>query len=200
MPLFYRIILALSWGIVLLGLGHGEETAQSSQLPIATLKVQIEQGDKEAILELGRRGDRSVIPFLKTYLQSSENDYGSVGANAQMALAKLGEDAQFQEILHKLDSDDPWVQNDAVEKLVYVGDPRAIKALVKLIKADDNRMRTSDKAHDVLSPPLSHIAVRALARIVPNPPVGFDGNIGFLRREDIRLWEAWAKEHPELLK
>src|ERR1043166_965506 len=78
-------------------------------------------GDPTKILEMGSLGDRSAVPYLQEVVHSRHRYFGSPAANAQMALAKLGEQKQWGEILRELHSDEPTEQDHAVEKLSYIG-------------------------------------------------------------------------------
>lgn len=170
----------------------------SKQARMSTLMQRIENGDNNAILELGSLGDRSAIPYLQKLL-TSQKHFGSASSNAQMALAKLGEKTQFAEILNELKSDDPAVQDNAVKKLTYVGGYESIRALINLLDDsawremkgfDPNRRGPKGEAPqgDVAFLPLGYMAMLALSQIAPNPPVPA-GTAP--KAEHIPLWRKW---------
>lgn len=164
----------------------------------------IEGGNKNAILELGSIGDQSVIPFLEKLLQSPNKNFGGVAANAQMALAKLGRKEQLDEILAELNSEDWGLQDHAIKKLAYVGGNESVKALVKLL--DDRKWRKGkewsgpkgERAMDkVFYSPRSDLAMKALAQIVPNPPI--DSTVE-PTEEHLQKWRVWWKNNKHKYK
>lgn len=162
----------------------------------------VENGDQKAILELGSLGDKSVVPVLRGILsRASHRNYGGEAANAQMALAKLGEKQQLKEILAEFDSDDPALQDDAIKKLTYVGGNESVRALVKLL--DDKQWRKGkDGAGPKGEPPMDKVfyspryilAMKALAQIVPNPPVPPQSEP---TEKDLPKWREWWKQNQD---
>jgi HEAT repeat protein len=137
-----------------------------------------EHGDRRAILELGRLGDKSAIPFLSRIAQQPDKQFHSAAANARMALAKLGLQSEFDGIVNELRSDDPAEQHNAVQKLEYINGPQAIRTLIGLLEYTEWRVgkrvlgpNGEPPKDKLIYVPQSYAAMQALARIVPNPPV-----------------------------
>jgi hypothetical protein len=155
-------------------------------------------GDEQAILELGNLGDKSAVPFLQTLLGRPNKSYGSAACYAQMALAKLGEKQQQDEIVNELSSEDPSLQDDAFRKLAYVGGSLAVKTVALFLtdtKYDSWREMKQEpvpdgqKHMDVVGfEPLSWMAVRVLAEILPDP-VTTPGRTP--TKESVQKWREW---------
>jgi hypothetical protein len=191
--------------------------ATRMQPQMEQLIEKIDNGDMQAILALGKLGDRTAVPYLKKLYQQLRPDscfsvrnpkeasergkreiyetFNCASPNAQMALAKLGEQAQLREILQELASDNARIQNEATYKLAYVGGTEAIQALAGLLDGD-NRTRSSRSGH-VLYSPLRQLAAYALARMVPDPPVGPEVAFHDMTDEQLELWRKWREEHLE---
>jgi hypothetical protein len=111
---------------------------------------------------------------------------------------------RIDRFIEELGNDDPEVQDDAIKKLEKIGDHYAIIALVKCL--DDNKWRQA-KGFDPnwrgpqgeslqgrnVYEPLSYLASKALARLVPNPPV----NLGKepITMEHVKKWKTWWEKN-----
>lgn len=166
-----------------------------------TLIEQIEHGNHNAILELGNTGDKTIIPYLQKLLQHPNKNFGSIASNTQMALAKLGDEKQLDEILSELNSDTPKVQDDAIKKLSYVRNNKSIKALVQLLddpqftkyrslkgSGTNGKQDEKPRLDRALYEPLSYMAMKALANIVPNPPIDPKTQP---TKDHIQKWQHW---------
>lgn len=171
----------------------------------AELVERISKNDPRAILELADEGDKSAIPMLREELKKKDKRFGSAATNAQMALAKLGERKQLDEILAENDSDDPAVQDHAIEKLAYVGGKEAIRKLGALLNDEQWRsMKGFDPKKrgpkgeqpqgDVVFLPRSQLAVKALSRIVPDSPTQPKKKPS---KDDIQKWRDWWKNNKQ---
>lgn len=165
----------------------------------------VQKNDAKAILEFGEDGDKSVIPMLREELLKKDKRFGGAASNAQMALAKLGEKKQLDEILAENDSDDPVTQDHAIEKLAYVGGKEAIVKLGSLLSDDQYRSmkgfdpnkrgpRGEQPQGDVVFLPRSELATKALSRIVPNAPTQSKKKPS---KEDIQKWRDWWKTNKQ---
>jgi hypothetical protein len=215
------LVVTFYLALILVGCNRPDPgTFGAKVLQPQTVRVieKINQGDTQAILELGRLGDRAAIPYLKELRQKPRPDrschaildirmareeaktelyetFPCVPDNAVMALAKLGEQDQMREIVQELESADYVVQVEATLKLAYLGGPEAIRMLVNLLDRHEGRA-----VSDFFYPALSQMAAYALARIVPDPPVGPEIRFADIGYEHLDLWRKWLGEHPELLK
>ena len=192
--------------VMLTGSVNAQAGTEQKKAKVKPLMERVESGDQKAILDLGLLGDKSVIPYLQEIIaQASHKNFGGEASNAQMALAKLGEKKQLDEILSELYSDDPAIQDDAIKKLTYVGGKDSIRTLAKLL--DDTKWRQM-KGFDpnqrgphgeipqgrVLYPPRSLLAMKALAQIVPNPPASSTIEP---TEEDLPKWREWWKDNND---
>lgn len=156
-------------------------------------------GDHPSILRLGERGESSDIPFLRNLLKEGDRSHGSASEAAQMALARLGVEAFVDEILDELKIDDPAVQMRVTQKLGYVGGKRSVKALAGLLGHDKISRKKLSRPKDSKARPRTHLfeplsfsAVRALWKIVPNPPVPPRADP---TAEDVKKWKEWWQKH-----
>jgi HEAT repeat protein len=180
-----------------------------SELAINDLVKKVEGGNADALLEMGRRGDKSVVPYLQALWEKTSKDSRSETnpkwvANIQMALAKLGEKKQVDEIWKELKNDDPSIQTAAIKKLTYVGGNQAVLALVNLL---DNSVLLRGKSMQrspssteqvrqgvVFFGPLNLMAMEALGQIVPNPPVLYTNEIK-AKQDDVKIWKDWWEKN-----
>lgn len=130
-----------------------------------------------AILAAGKTGDPFWVSDLKPFLKYARNknpNLAELAPAAQLALAKLGEKEQLEEILCEADFGSASIQYDAIrEKLTYVGGWFSIRALYALL--DDTRtykrLLQDAQSDDMrLYPIPGDHALDMLPKIVPNPP------------------------------
>jgi hypothetical protein len=107
-------------------------------------------------------------------------------------------------LLKELKNDDPEIQDAAIRKIEEAGGREAIIALAKYL--DHNQWRQA-KGFDVnwrgpkgerlegrnVYEPLSHLAAKALARLIPNPPVSPGETL--ITTEHVEEWKTWWKEN-----
>lgn len=170
---------------------------------VAEMIDQVKEGNTPAILQMGKRGDKSAVPFLRTLVQQPNKNFDSVAANAQMALAKLGEEEQLNEILREAEGDDLAVQYIAISrKLPYVGGPKVVGVLVRLLDDTDYHSvfgkagPNGELPNRVVYEPPSFLAMKALAQIVPNPPVNPQVQP---TEAHIQIWREWLKKNPQVM-
>jgi hypothetical protein len=176
--------------------------AQSSPLSLAArsqkIIEKIDGGDRNAILELGNLGDQSVLVYLERLASQQDKTFGGVSCHAQMALAKLGHAHSFQEIMDEIHSVNPDIQENAIKKLLYIGGSRSIRTLAGLLSEEKWRTveipNTSTNTPPTPSikyyPPLSHVAIENLSKLVRNPPTqpGVEATENVLKK-----WKYWWK-------
>lgn len=157
--------------------------------------------DPQKIRELGDKKDAANIPYLKRVKARGEKRTNSAAVNAQMALAKLGEKREMDEIVLETKSLDPAVQEYAIDKLAYVANKSAVRALIDLLddkskhrrkvwESKDGRKRVSDVIHE----PASHQAMRVLIKIVPDGPK-FKNPVP--TKDDVTAWKDWWKKNKD---
>lgn len=156
---------------------------------------------REILLKLGVAGDESAKLILRKYASMIPVKRSSnISGIAQISLAKLGNEKEFQQIVNELSSDDPFVQTDAFTKLGMVGNKRAVNILGEYLF--DNK---SPVARAVVIPKgekrqgvleffsRSHLAAQALAQIVVPPPTKTDPQL--YTNEDIEKWRDWWEKN-----
>lgn len=157
--------------------------------------------DPKKVLELGNKGDRSSIPHLRKVKARKEKHKNSAAYNAQMALAKLGESGEMEEIVAETRSSDPGIQAEGIEKLAYVANKTALRMLVGLLD-DPGKYRRAvwigpdgkQRHSDVIYEPPSIQACRALMKIVPAGP---KAKKKFLDKDDVDAWKEWWKKNQK---
>ncbi|MFC1679398.1 HEAT repeat domain-containing protein [Elusimicrobiota bacterium] len=171
--------------LICMVLTSGTFLGAAEKSDIGTVKMSIllkraKKNDRKALLELGRRGNKSAIPLLKK-VQKKKKKRGQTAPYCQMALAKLGDESAFQEILQELRGEGPGSRGRAIKKLKYVGGNRAIVALANLLHEKQWRTRSKKskvpgdakaKAGQTMMTPLAYSAINALIELVPDPPTG----------------------------
>ena len=194
--------------LLLFGINQFAE-GQSVQLSDSAkaLAEKVKEGNNQSILDAGRSGDSTLIPYLKT-LTSRGTPW------AQMALAKLGEAEYLNQILSEVDAEDPGKQDRGMEKLLYVGGKEALKKLYQLL--DDTSPRENPvckketeefkKKHpeggkcgfccDVIYFSRSSSAILILSKMIDNPPTKF-GSWG--TKKDIAIWKEWFIVNKHLI-
>jgi hypothetical protein len=177
--------------IVLTINGH----AASNKAPGALID-RAKKGDRKAILELGGLGDTSLVPSLREIKGRKNKHFGGAGANAQMALAKLGEQVEFDEITHEANDKDPEVRWNGVRKLEYIGDKRAVGALGRLLQSSESGtvlFGGNQKGKVVYEAP-AYAAARSLSKIVQDGPTR---NSERIHEDDLAKWREWWKKNSK---
>jgi len=110
---------------------------QDNPIPSAADDVAavLESSPEEVLRELlalsaGAMESKKMIEVLKKIESADE---AQVSVNAQMALAKLGDSKAREAILSQLNDSTPRTRYDALEKLIYINDPRLARFAVKLL-------------------------------------------------------------------
>jgi hypothetical protein len=167
----------------------------------------IQAGDKDAIADAGQSGDRKFV----TYLQQELKNHKPRGANftgfspAELALARLGEVPQLQEIWCASITDDP--KHGLFPSTFYlelVGGWFAIQGIEKLLTPDDlvhfHKPTKEEINSDALQLPFSVTALMALPKVVPKPPAGATSlEAQFHFQESIKFWQDWIAAHEKEL-
>jgi hypothetical protein len=158
---------------------------------------------REAILRLGQLGGDDTKPVLQAYADRANIKRSSnIEGAAQAALARLGDEQSMQAIIKELSSDDPIIQSDAFVKLGMVGNSKAIRVLApylvdcKCPKSKEPMPPVPEgkqKQDDVEYFPRCHLAAKALAKAVANPPTLT--NPDFYTEDDIAKWREWWNAH-----
>ena len=121
-------------------------------------------------------------------------------ANAQMALARLGEKREMDEILAESKSDDPEVTLASVKKHGYVRSKAAVQALV--LQLDDTKLKRKSQrgpdgkirtGHVIFGAPAFE-AAKELADIAPDGPQTSKDNP---TEDDVKRWKEWWKTNKQ---
>lgn len=112
----------------------------------------------------------------------------------------------WNEIIAALHGDDPDAQDAAIRSLERIGNDAAVAMLAECLEHDEWRQA---KGFDpdwrgpsgerpqgrMVYEPLGHLAVKALARLVPNPPRPAPADP--VTEEDVAAWKAWWERNKE---
>ena len=166
------------------------------------------------ILEVGKSRDKAVIDYLITL--ASQPDSGSnintVPSFAQIALARLGQEPYLSSIIRDVESENIFIQAQAIQKLGKVGGKPAFKEFYRIL--DDLEYRSEKvtakdlalmrevgavamRKGDEILEPRSFLVMKLLSTIVENPPVAPDTTP---TEKLIPIWKAWFANHKELIQ
>lgn len=156
--------------------------------------------DPKEILEIGRKGDKSKIAQLRKLKAGKDKSLRGAAANAQMALARMGEKREMDEILAEAKDDDPEVKLNSVKKLGYVRNKAAVQALA--LQLDDTKLKRKsfkDKdgksrvGHVIFGAPAFE-AIKELSDIAPDGPKIDKDNP---TEDDVKRWKEWWKTNKQ---
>jgi IPT/TIG domain len=165
---------------------------------------QIQAGDKNAIDEAGRSGDRRFVPDLRGALNSS-GKHDDARWHARIALARLGETDQLQAVWCRAIVDLPkrgmW---PGVEELKLIGGWFAIQGLQKFLPPNDpvhwHKPTNEEKNSDVAYLPFYYGVLQAFPTVVPNPPVTSTPFEAQVHSQDLtKVWQEWIPAHQDEL-
>jgi hypothetical protein len=196
-----------------------ETDSKAKQLEAKLNSGSITAETYKAILEAGKSGDKSFIPYLKTLAsRETTTDYDTalhtIKSYAQIALATLGDEEYLNKIVKEVDGENIFLQNTAMERLAMVNNKLTYKTFYRLL--DDTKYRqeipteaqlqkakelgATSRIGDVMLEPRSFFAMELLSKLVTNPPTS--PNLEKKHSEkvsDIKLWKKWFEEHKELI-
>ena len=167
----------------------------------------------ESILEAGKSGNKTFIPYLKKLaLQPADSiNIHTISSYAQIALAGLGEKAYLSAIIGDVDNENIFLQNVAIQKLALVGGKPAFKVFFQLLDDKEYRVEKltpqderkiqetgqfSRKGDEVLEP-RSFLVMRLLSKMTDNPPVPCDVQPS---EKEILIWKEWFGNHRYLIE
>jgi hypothetical protein len=141
----WRGVVALS-SLMLACSVASQSPQQVAPLPLASA---IKAGSIDDILKAGASGDKRHLPVLRDLAGQGLPVLHSVSGSAQMAMAKLGDSAQMKSVVCELSYAENRVQDEAIEKLKYIGGYGSIKALASLLTEDqrNKQMRWDGGTH-----------------------------------------------------
>jgi hypothetical protein len=167
-----------------------------------------------AISAAGRTNDPFWVPYLKPFLKYSRNRYRELAAladAAQLALARLGEKEELQEIGCEANFGSPSIQyNIVTHKLKYIQGWFSIEILSGWL--DENHKFQAlfvDRPSDMLFTRPQDVALKVLPEIVPNPPpFSSEPHVDYWmsRHDDEKLapvrqaWREWINKNEESLR
>jgi hypothetical protein len=191
-------ILKLLVPLVIAGWFAGSQGAP--QAPEALI-ARIQHGYRPEILAAGKTGDRRYVIHLHALLASKPED-PEVVFDSKIALAKLGERDELQEILCATNSKDVRVQLDAIKKaLPYIGGWYAVSRLRDLLQNTPQNRHTLGANVEVFAS-LSKDAVLALEELFPDGPKRDPALNHWLSQDfsDVEAWAKWIDAHRNQLK
>src|SRR3989442_3415843 len=195
--------------------GDAEATAMAGQsgdqrfVPYFVQRIQA--GDAKAIAIAGRSGDQRFVPYLKKELETDKTrgDRFAGSWQSTLALARLGQTDQLQEIWCRAITDDPkhglW---PSTYQLELVGGWFAIQGIEKLLTPEGlirwHKPSKEERNSDALSMPFNWTALEALPKVVPSPHENYPTGIELFMvqthsQEHIRIWQNWIAAHQDEL-
>jgi len=185
-----------------------QETAASKKQADERTIQRILAGETAAIEEAGKSGNRLYVPYLRRELKDRRKERGPAG-QARVALARLGETDQLQEVWCRAITDDPkrGLENP-ISELEQVGGWFGIQGLEKLLTPEGlvhwPKLTARDKYSDVSRDPLNLRALKTLPTVIPNPPVGYSTPIEQFKaqthtQEEVKMWRDWIAAHKDEL-
>jgi HEAT repeat protein len=193
-----------------------ETDSKAKQLEAKLNSGSITSETYKAILEAGKSGDKSFIPYLKTLAsRETTTDYDTalhtIKSYAQIALATLGDEEYLNKFIRDVDSENIFLQDLAMHKLAMVNNKSTYKTFYRLLDDTKYRQEVPTDAElqaakeggyhlrkgDELLVPRSFMVMRILSKMVTNPPTCPNLNE---KESDIKLWKKWFEEHKELIE
>jgi hypothetical protein len=168
----------------------------------------IERGNPESLLSAGQTGYWELIPALKKRLADPESfDEDEEKTAIKMALAKLGDREQQQELLCKLYWSSPSEsQTVALDQIPYVDGWYAIRIYRELLTpaaaARFAKAKLRFQEGDVALAEPRWWALSSFPRVAPYPlPTGIDYGFNLAQMPDYsQKWSAWIQENQDRLK
>ena len=176
--------------------GHTGSQNQSDEIVIQRIR----SGDIAAIIEAGKSGNRLFVPPLRDAISVDKRT--DLAGAVRVALAKLGERDQLQEVWCRAITDDPkHGLYPSTDELETVGGWFAIQGLEKLLTPGSlvrwHRASEKDRNNDALSDPLPVAALKALPKVIPNPPKQFPEKEW---NGQVKNWRDWVAAHNDDLR
>jgi hypothetical protein len=166
----------------------------------APLIPNIQAGDVSAILAAGATGNTSYITALLAYRREKAKRSKIQDDAVQLALAKLGREAELQEVRCELLFGSSPVRYHALDKLDYVGGWFSIESITRVLDSPQRRAYRAESSGTYAS--IGWYSVRRLHNIVPNPPAIKLGALADGSEQDLegqREWKAWIRAHEASL-
>jgi hypothetical protein len=203
-----RRILLLAVAFAGVHAGAGQTNSTTTANPDEALIQRIQAGDAAAMTEAGRSGNRVFVQYLQHELKDRRTQDGPA-RQAMIALARLGETDQLQEVWCRAITDDPkrGLENPVFE-LEQVGGWFSIQGLEKLLTPEGlvhwHKLSGKEKYSDATVDPLNVRALRTLPKVVPNPPVRYSAPTEQFRaqthtQEEMKMWQDWIAAHKDEL-
>jgi hypothetical protein len=168
----------------------------------------IERGDWETLISAGETGYWELIPALKKRLSDPESfDEEEEKTAIRMALAKLGDREQQQEILCDLYQGSPTeMQTVALDQIYYVGGWYAIRIYRELltpaaeVRFTKAKLRFRDGNVALAEP--RWWALSSLPKVAPYPlPPGIDYGFNLAEMQEYsQKWSAWIQQNGDRLR
>ena len=163
------------------------------------LMIGISQGNVQSILEAGNSGDQSLIPALRKQLKNRKD--GGAAYAAMLALAKLGEPKELQELFCRIEKG-AYLRLDKrlKEDIPYVGGWYAIQILNGVAEGRFAQHPDLSSLPDdlVYVSPLRD-ALKAISQILPDVPRTKVPNTDFTE-VSIETWRNYLAKNEQSLR
>jgi hypothetical protein len=189
------VVLSLSYPAASSQNASPEPQSKSDEV----LLQRIQAADSSAIAEAGRSGNRLFVAPLRQLLRNRTNK-PEISGYVRVALARLGEQDQLQEIWCRAITDDPKRGlYPSTYELESVAGWFGIQGLERLLTPDVvrwHKLSEKEKNNDALAEPLSLTALKALPKVIPNPPAQFTEKEW---KQQVKAWRQWIDAHKDEL-
>lgn len=163
----------------------------------------------DVILQAGKTNDPFWIPHLKPLLKKKKIGTDDISGAARLALAKLGETTQLQEIGCEADFGSPSMRSDAVRSdLPYLKGWFSINLLAGWLDEaykESNILRDKPGGDEVyFGPP--ELALHALPELLPDVAIRKAGPLWLqVRKQEVlapirQAWREWINQNKESLR
>ena len=157
----------------------------------------VEWGIYSALLSIADYGGADAVATLRKFQRRSNagDSYGyllgSFFSNRSIALAKLGDQQEFDEIVDGLRNRQSY--DDLLEKLRYIGDIRAVGALIETLDILYNETMWKKDATGRYKGITG--TLNTLAQMVQNAPLGYGAEP---TEENVNIWKEWWKTRRDI--
>lgn len=206
------VVLPLSLASAVLGSGGDSRTPRDVSKIVQELRAWDKSPtadrdrQKELLFDLAAAGGKEAMSVLKEYYHMADrNPSNSLRGLAQMAFARAGDAAAYEDILQELHSGDTSKEIDAFYKLGQVGTREAVRQLASYLDDSSVPVMSRPLRHDaptgmieqdsVLVFARQYYAAKALADAVQDAPTRVDPEL--YMEEDLKAWQEWWVGHEK---
>ena len=151
------------------------------------LARKVEWGTPNAFRSIADYGGAEAEATLRKFPRPASAYYplGSFHGDLNAALAKMGDQHEFDGIVDDLRRTPP-VSGDPIAKLRYIGDKRAVKALIDVLDVTYDEKVAKARYKAILN---------ALAKMVQNAPLGYGAEP---TEDNFNIWKKWWKTKRDI--